>query len=128
MTTGAFVDTSCLVALAFGEREARRTAARLRRFERLFASALVEAELLAAFAREHVEAELSAYTGDLALVSPDRPLSAELRQVAGAGYLKGADMWHVACALFLSPAPAELTFLTLDTPQRRVAHSLGFAV
>ena len=128
MTAGAFVDTSCLVAVAFGEREAARMASRLRRFERLFASALLEAELLAAFAREHVEADLSALMGDLSFVLPDRPLSAELQHVADAGYLRGADMWHVACALFLTPTPSELTFLTLDAPQRHVARSLGFAV
>ena len=36
VTAGAFVDTSCLVAMAFGEREAARTTARLCRFDRLF--------------------------------------------------------------------------------------------
>lgn len=128
MTTAAAVDTSCLVALAFGEPGAARTLARLRRFDRLFASALVEAELLAAFRRERVDAEISAFTRDLALVSPDRPLGAELRRAADAGYLRGADMWHVACALFLSPDPAELTFLTLDQDQRSVARRLGFVV
>ena len=37
-------------------------------------------------------------------------------------------MWHVACALFLSPDPGELTCLTLDEPQRTVASRPGFAV
>ena len=122
------VDTSCLVALAFGEPQAPRTLTRLRRFDRLFASALLEAELVAAFRRERVEPDISNFTKDLALVSPDRPLSAELRRTADAGYLRGADMWHVACALFLSPDPGELTFLTLDDDQRAVARRLGFAV
>ena len=122
------VDTSCLVALAFGEPGGSRISTRLRRFDRLFASALLEAELLAAFRREHVEADISDFIKDLALVSPDRPLSKELRRTAEAGYLRGADMWHVACALFLSPEPGELTFLTLDKPQRAVARRLGFAV
>ena len=39
-----------------------------------------------------------------------------------------ADLWHVACALFLSPNPTDITFLTLDKPQRDVARRLGFAV
>ena len=128
MTGAAVVDTSCLVALAFGEPGGSRMSTRLRRFDRLFASALLEAELLAAFRRERVEADISDFTKDLALVSPDRPLSKELRRAAEAGYLRGADMWHVACALFLSPDPGELTFLTLDEPQRVVARRLGFAV
>ena len=128
MTSAAVVDTSCLVALAFGEPEAPRTLARLRRFDRLFASALLEAELLAAFRRERMAADISDFTKDLALVSPDRPLSIELRRTADAGYLRGADMWHLACALFLSPDSSELTFLTLDENQRAVARRLGFAV
>ncbi len=41
----AYVDTSCLVAIAFDEPGADKVAARLRRFERLFASNLLEAEL-----------------------------------------------------------------------------------
>ena len=128
MTSAAVVDTSCLVAVAFGEPAAPRTRARLGRFDRLFASALVEAELLAAFRREAVAADIADFTRGLALVSPDRPLSAELRRTADAGSLRGADMWHVACALFLSPDPGELTFLTLDDDQRAVARRLGFKV
>ena len=34
----------------------------------------------------------------------------------------------VAFALFLSPGPRELTFLSLDAPQRAVARRLGFNV
>lgn len=128
MTAAAIVDTSCLVALAFGEPAGSRMLTRFQRFDRLFASALVEAELLAAFRRERVEADIADFTDDLSLVSPDRPLGVELRRVAEAGYLKGADMWHIACALFLSPNPAEIAFLTLDEPQRGVARRLGFAV
>jgi hypothetical protein len=124
----AMVDTSCLVAIAFGEAQAARTTARLRRFDRLFASALIEAELLAAFRRERVDADLSSLTGDLALVSPERPLRAELRRAADAGYLRGADLWHLACALYLAPDPREITFLTLDARQRTVARHLGFGV
>lgn len=128
MTSAAVVDTSWLVALAFGEPGSSRLVTRLRRFDRLFASALIEAELLAAFRRERVDADLADFTGHLSLVSPDRPLSAELRRAADAGYLRGADLWHVACALFLSPNPTDITFLTLDKPQRDVARRLGFAV
>ena len=84
--SAAVVDTSCLVALAFGEPGAPRLLTRLRRFDRLFASALVEAELLAAFRREGVEADIAEFAEDLALVSPDRPLGAELRRVTEAGY------------------------------------------
>ena len=57
---------------------------------------------------------------------PDRPLEPELVRVLDHGYVRGADLWHLACALFVSPDTAELSFLTLDCRQRGVAESLGF--
>jgi hypothetical protein len=39
---------------------------------------------------------------------------------------RGADCWHLATALYLSPDPSALTFLTLDLAQRHVAKALGF--
>ena len=47
--------------------------------------------------------------------------------VLDAGQLRGADAWHLACALYLSPEPRELEFLTLDGRQAAVAVALGFA-
>jgi len=60
-------------------------------------------------------------------VIPDRPLSPEIERVLKIVYLRGADLWHVACALFLEPHPRELEFVTLDKQQRAVARELGFA-
>lgn len=122
----AVVDTSCLVAIAFGERAGARMVRRLGECDELFASALIEAELWASLRREKVDADPQAFLGGLALVSPDRPLRPELTRVAEAGYLRGADMWHLACALYLSPNAAGLTFLTLDEAQGRAARALGF--
>ena len=42
------------------------------------------------------------------------------------GYVRGADLWHLACALYVAASPGELTFLTLDERQRTVAKALGF--
>jgi hypothetical protein len=53
-------------------------------------------------------------------------LTQEISRVLVAGYLRGADVWHVACALHMSQDPGEVTFLTLDRPQRTVARRLGF--
>ena len=33
---------------------------------------------------------------------PDRPLTHECTKALTAGYLRGADLWHVACALYLA--------------------------
>lgn len=100
-------------------------ARRLERFERFLSSNLLEAELRAAFTRERI-----AIAGDLfdwmKWVLPERPLTGELERVFAHGYLKGADAWHLACALYVSEDPATLAFLTLDQRQRAVARRLGF--
>jgi hypothetical protein len=98
----------------------------MRRFDRLVSSNLLEAEVHVAFARERVAAISSVYAG-LDWILPDRPLSGEISRVATLGGLRGADLWHVACALYLDPTAGELAFVTLDLAQRRVAAAAGFA-
>ena len=109
----------------FGEQVRRQGHAPPRRRYELFASNLVEAELRAAAARERVELDADLLTW-LDWVLPDRPLTDELTRVLSAGYLRGADAWHLACALYLAGDPADLPFLTLDGRQRVVARRLGF--
>lgn len=123
----AYVDTSCLVAIAFGERAGTALGRRLAGFDALVASNLVEAELRAAFAREGA-AEAPALLASLGWILPDRPLREEIARVLQAGYVRGADCWHLATALYLAEEPEELTFMTLDTRQRDVAAALGFSV
>lgn len=122
----AYIDTSCLVAIALGERGAGRLAKQLERYDRLLASNLLEAEFRSALVREQVSNPPDLFLSWIAWVLPDRPLSAELRRIAGAGYLKGADMWHLAHALYLAPEGKGLDFLTLDRRQQEVASALGF--
>ena len=121
----AFVDSSCLVAIALGEPGAKATARRLAGYDVLLASGLLEAELIAACTREQLRTPSAA---SLSWVFPSRRLTAELERVFNSGYLRGADAWHLACALYVSPNPAELSFETLDLAQRKVARSLGFQV
>jgi hypothetical protein len=90
-------------------------------------SNLLEAELRSAFARERV-APASAFLDWMAWVLPERPLTTELQRVLSAGYLRGADAWHVACALYMAGDPREVAFLTVDQHQRAVARALGFPV
>jgi predicted nucleic acid-binding protein len=122
----AYVDSSCLVAVAFGEAGAGRVEARLRRSDRLFAANLLEAELRAALAREDVEDRGESLVSGITWVYPDRALTPEFDRILAVGYLKGADLWHLAHALFLAPAGKGLAFLTLDQRQRAVATELGF--
>jgi predicted nucleic acid-binding protein len=123
----AYVDTSCLVAIAFAEPQAARTAARLRDFERLFSSNLLEAELHSALRREGVDGQRLHLLSWLTWIYPDRPLTAEFERITALGYLRGADLWHVANALFIAPEPGALAFITLDTAQKEMAARLGFA-
>ena len=121
-----YIDSSCLVAIAFGEAGAARVARRLERLDRLFASNLLEAELRSALAREEVSADPAGLLSGITWVYPNRPLSGEFDRVLAEGYVKGADLWHLACALFLAPEPKDLAFLTLDTRQKEIARKLGF--
>lgn len=123
----AYVDSSCLVALAFAEPGARGLASKMERFDRLFSSNLLEAELRAALIREGVEAKVEDMLSWITWVYPNRPLTQEFARVTPAGYLKGADLWHLANALFLAPETKELVFLTLDARQKQIAAKLGFA-
>ncbi|UCC85086.1 MAG: PIN domain-containing protein [Gemmatimonadota bacterium] len=121
----AYVDTSCLVAIAFGEPNASVLARKLEGFDELVSSNLLGAELWASFAREEVgpDARLLSW---ISWVLPDRPLSQEIGQALAVGYLGGPDLWHLACALYLVETPREISFITLDDRQRSVAEGLGF--
>ena len=125
--TFAYVDTSCLVAVAFDEPGARKLAARLRRFDHLFSSNLLEAELRSALVREGADGHIEDLLSWLTWVYPNRPLTPEYARITAAGYLRGGDLWHLANALFLAPDPTDLSFLTLDGRQGAVARRLGFS-
>ncbi len=99
---------------------------RLEGFDELFSSNLLEAEFRASLVREEVD-DATDLLSWFTWVLPDQPLSRELGEALAAGYLRGADLWHVGCALFLSDGKAsDLHLLTLDDRQRAVAEQLGF--
>ena len=121
----AYVDTSVLTAIAFDEPGAVEYAERLDEFARLISSDLLEAELRAAFARENLLFQESAVAG-IEWILPDRTLAPEFATVLETAYLRGADLWHVAAALYVSPQSGSLSFATLDARQSAVAEALGF--
>lgn len=125
--TSAYVDTSCLVAILFDELGGSELAQRLARCDRLFASNFLEAELRSTLAREGVDSGAHVLSW-LTWVYAGRPLADELTEVLRHGYLRGADAWHLACALLLSGEPGNLLFATLDQRQGEVAAALGFSV
>ncbi len=125
--TVAYVDTSVLVAVAFSEERSTVLTTRLSGFSRLVASNLVEAELRAVFAREQCSFSQDVLAG-IEWILPDRRLSSEISTVLGAGYVRGADLWHLATALYAAGAPGDLAFMTCDDRQGRLAAALGFHV
>jgi predicted nucleic acid-binding protein len=123
----AYVDTSFLLAIAFGESNSDACIRIFEAYDTPVTANLTEAEFRAALHREGVEgADRVLHRLDWLL--PNRPLGSEIERVLRVQYLRGADLWHVACALFLAERPRELDFLTLDENQLGAARALGFHV
>ncbi len=126
----AYVDSSSLIAVAFNEDAGNAMARSLGGYQRLLSSNLLEAEMRAAFRRENAKFDANLISG-IDWVLPQRPLSSEIATALTAGYLRGADLWHMATALYAIGAAgpialAEFSFVTLDSKQRRIAAALGF--
>jgi predicted nucleic acid-binding protein len=126
----AFVDTSALAALLFDEPSSSGLSDILVDLEWVYASPLLEAEIRSAAARENLEqSDVDAVLSRVKWVQPDRPLTQEMKSIVSAGlYLRGADLWHLACALYLAGDPSVLPFVTLDGAQAEAAARLGFQV
>ena len=123
--TIAYVDTSALAAAAFGEPGSDAMAQRLNEFTSIVTSNLLEAELRSVYARERRRFEANRLSR-VDWVMPNRPLSPEIAVVLDAGYMKGADLWHMATALYIAPDPSKIFFVTLDKRQHATASILGF--
>lgn len=121
----AYIDSSLLIAIEFAEPNTEKLRAEMLRDFRFYSSNLLEAEVRAAYQREKVPFQVSMLPA-IQWVLPKRPLSAEFAQVLSAGYLRGADLWHVATALYLRRHSQQLLFATLDSRQGEVAARLGF--
>ncbi len=128
MTT-AYIDSSFFLAITLGEREATKLQAIVRRFTSLVSGDLLVAEVLSAAKREEVAFDLvRGALEPVTIVLPDRSLEQEVRRVLDRGYLCGADLAHVACALFVAADDTKsVAFLSRDKVQRRIARGLGFA-
>jgi hypothetical protein len=121
----AYVDTSYVAAIEFGEPSARTLAKRLNAFDHIVSSLLLDAELRSAMHREEIT-PTDDWSTRIDWVTPDRALTPEITRVLAAGHASGADCFHLACALYTAGDPALIAFLTLDQRQRKVARSLGF--
>lgn len=123
----AYVDTSPVVGAVLGDPPGLAVVRAYRRFDAIYSSGLLEAELRSALAREGIDPILArAALRRIAWVLPDRHLGPEIETVLRVGRLRGTDLWHVACALYLAGNPADVTFLTLDVEQGEIARRVGF--
>jgi predicted nucleic acid-binding protein len=122
----AYIDSSCLVAIALDEPGAQALLIRISRFDRLFSSNLLEAEMRSALSREGRRSRFGNFLAVMRWVFPHRRLTQEVDQILVEGTLRGPDLWHLACALFLRARVGNLSFVTLDNRQGDIARSLGF--
>ena len=121
----AYVDTSVFAAIAFNEPGSEALVERLGTFDRVASSILLEAELRSALFREGYALD-SDFLSGMEWILPDRPLTEEIGTVLRAGYLRGADLLHVATALYAARDSGQMAFLTLDSRLRSVSQVVGF--
>lgn len=123
----AYIDSSLLIALRFPDPDVAKVSAENLKAYQIYSSNLLEAEVRAFYWRNKVPFHASALAG-IQWVMPRRALKPEFAEVLAAGYLRGADLWHVATALYLRRDSPGLSFATLDARQGEVAAVLGFEV
>jgi len=122
----AYIDTSALVAVAFSEPGHDAVIDKLKKLDSVFSSTLLEAEFMAAAQREGMRDAAARLLKSISFVFPPGRLSSEIDRVLAAGYLRGADVQHLACALFVFAQPQGELFISLDKRQNEVAQDLGF--
>ena len=121
----AYLDTSLLIGLKFEQPDSALVQT-VRNYD-LFSSELLIAEVMAFGKRESIpEHPLWEAVKGLSWIIPEETIAEQLARVTRYGYARGADLWHLACACYLSPNPDDLVFLTLDERQRNLALRLGF--
>jgi hypothetical protein len=103
--------------MAFEEPGSRELMLRLSRFDGLFSSTLTEAEFRSALRREGRLGSVGNLLSWLTWVYPKRRLTPEIEEILEIDSPRGADLWHLSCALFLRPKLQDLQFLTLDYRQ-----------
>jgi predicted nucleic acid-binding protein len=127
--TVAYIDTSFFLAIVFDEPDASTLVRVRKNFNQVFAADLLVAEALAAAARGGIDpTAVLAGIRSISLFFPPRLLEPEIGHTLALGTLRGADVWHLAAALFVAGlAQAKIAFLSRDRSQRTIARRLGFA-
>ena len=121
-----YIDTSVIVSLLF-EEHGHKEFRKILKTGRALSSYFIEAELYSVAKREGVALDIvRRFVEPLFLFTPSRPIAFECERILKEHYCRGADIYHLASALFLAPNPRELKFVTCDNRQGAIAKALGF--
>ena len=111
----AYLDTSVLIAIETCQPDSHIYEEELGRFERLVSSTLLEAEYWSVCMREQ-RSPSDFRLNKISWIIPSRPLTRELNKVLATGYLRGADLCHVATAVYAERI-AETNFMVIENSQ-----------
>lgn len=123
-----YIDTSVAIAYLLKEQGSEKLI-EIFESDTLISSGLFEAEFLAICKRESVPNEkVEAFLNKIKISYPTYSLKNELDKILDVGYCRGADLYHIACALDLDSTQKHLEFFTLDLEQKKAAQAVGFKV
>jgi len=123
-----YIDTSAVVAEFFSHVATENVGFQFKKLGFVYSSNLLEAEFWATLKREGIEDDAIRILDPIRWIYPERPLTGEIERVLKHGYIRGADLYHLATALFMTPDPSKTCFLTLDHRQSELARAIGFRV
>lgn len=124
-----YVDSSVVVAILLQEGNRAKLIQVLNNAEEVVSSFFSEAEVYSVVKREGLDFDKTkTLLQSLTLVQSDGSLEKEILEALKAGYVRGADLHHLATALYLDPGKKQLRFFTLDENQKKVAKAAGLEV
>lgn len=124
-----YIDTSVLIAVFFQEPNYKNYLKYFSKNYQLISSEILVAEFYSFLSRnKRPLSEAFEILDYLSIVRPDKGLENYCEMILSYGYAKGADLFHIANALYIDPEVKELVFLTHDVKQGKLAKKVGFKV
>lgn len=122
----AYVDSSVVLATIFEDQPAKKLAKLWGSAERFISSYLLEVEVFSAMRREQVDVSLADEPLRRLGFVQTRSLAQECKEILRMGYLRGADLFHLATAVWVRDKFTDLKFFSFDRQQMEIADKLGF--
>lgn len=125
----AYVDSSVIVAMALRQPGRSAIERALARSSHAVTAEFTEAEVASALRRVELPHDPEPWMHAIRILHATRSLRREIRAVLNRRYLRGADCWHLATALwFQTTRGVALEFVTMDKTQGDAARALGLRV